>query len=447
MKIIVNLVFFILINLLFTKYLDAKVIINYSKNIVAPELICPAISGLKIKKPSNPIDPFEVPDDTDIQELVNLENSRKYIDNNSITYKKKSGIPSIGLWGDSHVAAYYFTDEIVRLLGLDSKQVFQKFIPPSMGRSGVRLPIRKFCKSAGWSYGTAYRESTNTSSIGLIELESSVPQSFLWVDFRKNGDGAILSGLTIPITTNTNATRLGISIDDQEEQQIEISGSLSPNYIKIESEYAFSTLKIRLISGQLTISGFLPTYNQSPVLYFDTFGIPGATMNGWSKIRATDSFDIKNSNYYDLIILEYGTNEGNDDNFDPNVYRKNLTKNLEVIKNLYPDANCVLIGPTDRGVLVKRSIKKSKGKISKHDLLKFSRRHSLISTIQEDEAQKVGCNFWGWQESMGGPGSSYKWLKQSPQLMSKDLTHLTVQGYQVSAQEFIKKFNLKKLLD
>jgi hypothetical protein len=97
--------------------------------------------------------------------------------------------------------------------------------------------------------------------------------------------------------------------------------------------------------------------------------------------------------------------------------------------------------------LVKRSIKKSKGKISKNDLLKFSRRHSLISTIQEDEAQKVGCNFWGWQESMGGLGSSYKWLKQSPQLMSKDLTHLTVQGYQVSAQEFIKKFNLKKLLD
>jgi lysophospholipase L1-like esterase len=48
---------------------------------------------------------------------------------------------------------------------------------------------------------------------------------------------------------------------------------------------------------------------------------------------------------------------------------------------------------------------------------------------------------------MGGLGSSYKWLKQNPQLMSKDLIHLTVKGYQVSAQKFIDRYNLTKLID
>jgi lysophospholipase L1-like esterase len=106
-----------------------------------------------------------------------------------------------------------------------------------------------------------------------------------------------------------------------------------------------------------------------------------------------------------------------------------------------------LIGPTDRGILIRRSTKKAKGKIQKGDLLKYSQRHKVISNIQEEEAVKVDCNFWDWQESMGGMGSSYKWLKQNPQLMSKDLIHLTVKGYQVSAQKFINRYNLTKLID
>ena len=426
---------------------NAQVSIQHSKNIIAPELNCPAIITSNFKKNSSNIDPFEIPDDSDILEILQEESSQKYLDKNSIEYRKKTSIPSVGLWGDSHVAAHFFTDELIKLLAVDSNQVYQKFIPPTMGRAGVRLPVKKFCKSTGWNYVAAYKDTTNNSSRGLIELESSVPQSYLWVDFRKNSDIGILNGLKIPVSISSNTTKLGISIDDQEEQLIEINKSASYDYISIESKFSFSTIKLRLIAGQITIGGFVPIYNQLPKIYFDTFGIPGATMNGWSKMKKLDPYDVKDSNYYDVIILEYGTNEGNDANFDPNLYRKNLHKNLEIVRSLYPDSSCILVGPTDRGILIRRSTKKVKGKTQKNDLLKYSQRHKVISSIQEEEAVKVDCNFWDWQESMGGLGSSYKWLKQNPQLMSKDLIHLTVKGYQVSAQKFIDRYNLTKLID
>lgn len=425
----------------------AEIKIIYANNVVAPDLICPIVSSSVIKKSNLVVDPLEPPDDIDIQDVMHENLPRGYSERAPEVFAKKSSVPSIGLWGDSHVAAYFFTDELIKRLGVDSKQVYQKFIPPSMGRAGIRLPIKKFCKSAGWNYIVAYKDVTYNSPRGLIELEGSIPNSYIWIDFRKNGDSAILSELKIPISTSSNLTKLGISIDGNEEQIIEVHNTSESNLISIESQFSFSTVQIRLIAGQIKIAGFLPIYNQQATLYFDTFGIPGATMNGWSKVGSADSYGVVGSNHYDVVILEYGTNEGNDSNFDSKVYRKNLIKNLEIVKNRYPEASCVLIGPTDRGILIRRSLKKSRVKVSKNDLLKYSQRHNLISSIQEEEAKRFGCSFWNWQDSMGGLGSSYKWLKQNPQLMSKDLTHLTVQGYQLSAQKFIQKFNLSKLFE
>jgi len=433
------LAFIVLVSQL--KVANAEIIIHYAKNIVAPDLICPITQGVTttIKAPLD--DPLEIPDDSDINEIINQEIKKNITSENIINLRKRSGTPSIGIWGDSHIGAYFFTEELIRQMGLTSSDVAQQYFPPTFGRAGVRLPVKKYCRSNDWIYNIAYKANVLNTSRGLIEMESSVPNSYLWIDFRKSSRDANLKGLRIPIATNNSSARVGITIDDNEEFLVDIKSTGNTDYISVESDYLFATIKLRLISGKLVVKGFMPVYAQPPKIYLDTFGIPGATMNGWSKNIDSTVLNTGDSKLYDVVILEYGTNEGNDANFDPLVYRKNLSLNLQNVKKLYPDAECILIGPTDRGVLVKRS-KKQKGKIPKSDLLKFSQRHQLISDIQEEEGKKFNCSFWSWQESMGGLGSSYRWLKQNPQLMSKDLTHLTVQGYQASAQKFYKKFNL-----
>jgi len=127
-----------------------------------------------------------------------------------------------------------------------------------------------------------------------------------------------------------------------------------------------------------------------------------------------------------------------------------------------------LIAPGDRGVLVPRSRKVKKLNKSKNasaqkdkgrhkvnsnsranheysavDLLKFSAIHDKISTIQKEVGARYSCKVWSMQTAMGGQGSAYAWLLANPSLMSKDLTHFTVKGYQRLAQELAASLGWK----
>jgi hypothetical protein len=79
--------------------------------------------------------------------------------------------------------------------------------------------------------------------------------------------------------------------------------------------------------------------------------------------------------------------------------------------------------------------------------LKYSKIHYEITQIQQIIGQEYACTSWSWQAAMGGMGGAYQWLYASPPLMSKYLTHLTISGYQKSAQEFIKSLQLQSLFN
>jgi hypothetical protein len=118
----------------------------------------------------------------------------------------------------------------------------------------------------------------------------------------------------------------------------------------------------------------------------------------------------------------------------------------------------VLIGPGDRGVLVRRSQKakpsgrNAKGKQAQvhkspkgkaapvakvsTDLLRFTRVHLEITRLQSQVAAEQGCRFWSMLDAMGGAGGAYRWASQNPPLMARDLIHFTVPGYQRLAQRF-----------
>jgi lysophospholipase L1-like esterase len=64
--------------------------------------------------------------------------------------------------------------------------------------------------------------------------------------------------------------------------------------------------------------------------------------------------------------------------------------------------------------------------------------HQEIGRIQKQVAQLHGCHVWSMFEAMGGAGSAYRWARQNPPLMARDLIHFTVPGYQRLAQLMAK---------
>lgn len=348
---------------------------------------------------------------------------------------------SIGFWGDSHAAAGYFSEELMRALGLTRDMVQPTFIPPTMDRSGVHLPIHKYCQSTGWSFEYAYTSGQANADYtkGLVNLKSNVPNSYLWVDFRLKPPAPGLRALDMLYVPPARGERtlVGISADDGAERIVGLDPE-GNGVIHIRTERPVSIIKLRLIVGTLVLQGFVPRYVEKPALYLDTLGIPGATVRGWKASNSEYLRTRGNDISYDLVILEYGTNEGNDPNLDLGRYTADLRASLKNLRQVYPDSMCVLIGPTDRGVLVRRS----SGQEHQYSIqpaknfFHYSQIHQRIGELQAAIGREYSCAFWSWQDAMGGPGGAYWWLRHSPALMAKDLIHLSAPGYQLSARRF-----------
>ena len=389
---------------------------------------------------------LEPPDRTELAEVLPSET---VAGDKSILLKDLPPLsrpPRIGIWGDSHLAAHFFQDELLRMAGMDRSRVRAGFLPPTLGRPGVRLPIRKVCQGGGWAYQYAYTAPAGPLAVarGLARMGSRSAGAFLWVDFRASPADVPLKGVDVllaPRAADAMSVRLAVAVDDEPEQVVTLDAA--DGGLKIRAAKAFSVIRLRLVEGSLTLEGLKPDYASAPAVLMDTLAIPGATVRGWANADPADSGGRLGGDDYDMVILEYGTNEGNQRPFNEQTYGADLRTALAHLRHVFPSAQCLLIGPTDRGVLVRHAkVRRGKKKVkrvpppTKADLLRFSRIHQQIGEIQRQLAAEAGCGFWSWQDAMGGPGGAYRWLYQSPRLMANDLTHLTVPGYQLSAQEF-----------
>ena len=103
----------------------------------------------------------------------------------------------VGIWSDSHLAAGFFTQELQRLSRLAPDQVRAQFMPASLGRAGVRLPLRKTCVSPDWQYEPAHAQSAGAAQPGpgLVNMLSRQDGAWLSMDLRNAAGRAEHAGL------------------------------------------------------------------------------------------------------------------------------------------------------------------------------------------------------------------------------------------------------------
>jgi lysophospholipase L1-like esterase len=200
-----------------------------------------------------------------------------------------------------------------------------------------------------------------------------------------------------------------------------------------------SSLALRVLQGHLRLQGLEWPVATTVRLQMDVFGYPGATVGGWRHVRPESLVPWWPEPPYDLVVLAFGTNEGNVQPFSAPAYRQMLEASVSQWRAVFPQTACLLMAPGDRGVLVRRSQKKGKSSPrdtgpAAPDVLRFTRVHDEIGRIQKQVAKSHGCHAWSMFEAMGGAGSAYRWARHNPPLMARDLIHFTVPGYQRLAQ-------------
>jgi hypothetical protein len=342
--------------------------------------------------------------------------------NSSTAYRR------IAIWGDSHIAAGPFLATLISGLEVRGISVGSHFLPPSMGRANTRpLSVRMSCVGPGWTTEQSYMlPSQLETGPGLINrIAIASPESYLWLDLRTADQQPVVRMLQLTYSGSEDAV-VSIGVNDGQEQRIALRKGGGPHILTIYDEKLVSTIKLKLVKGEVTLQGFTLDYAQPPVITFDAFGLPSSTVKGWANASPSYMTHTLNGWQYDGVMLEYGTNEGNDPDYDPKKYTALLTKALTNVRQVFPRASCVLIGPPDRGVL--RLANQSAA-----DLLRFSRIHQQIEQIQRTVGRQFNCVAWNWQDLMGGPGGSYGWALGTPSLMNRDLTHLSPEGYKRTA--------------
>ena len=412
----------------------------------APDLACERRALLKKSAPAAHAEPMEVPDDALLRES---DPPGPAPDGAQAARPQPApGAYRIAIWGDSHLAANFFGEELARQLKVPADNVSNVLLPANMGRAGVRLPIRRACVSWQWKYEPGYLggAAARAPGPGLVNMVADDAGATLAWDLRSDQRAPRYERVRILYQQTEAPIVVAVGVDGGPETEVALDGRPGRAVLELAADKPVALVKLRLVGGALRFHGLdLQASSASPIV-MDIFGYPGATVAGWKTAQTDYLASWFGQRDYQAVVLEFGTNEGAAKPFDAGAYRRTLEESVRNLRTVFPQAACVLIAPGDRGVLVPQSVNRTrhgKGKNKTHaaprvDLYAYSRVHAEIGRIQRDVAGAAGCSVWSMLDAMGGPGATYTWVRQSPPLMARDLIHFTVPGYQRFAQKFAR---------
>lgn len=418
---------------------------------VAPRILCPPPVA-RARTPAVPVaDPMEIPSDDVVRESLYLYQPRQTASSPLLmggqVKLRQHNDPSplrIAFWGDSHLAAGFFTDELSALAIQPKDAVIRQILPVGLALGGKSMLIKDTCVSPQWRYESAHTRGAASShpGPGLLNLQTQDAGAFLAWDFRKSDRPSPWNRITILFQQQVAPSRLAISVDGAPAILISPTGAPGPAGLELISDQPISTLRIEIEEGGFRFHGLsMDSTSSSSASQLDVFGYSGATVSGWvrSDVNYLGAW-FKNASYND-VVLAFGTNEGNVKPFNAPLYAAQLLQAVNTLKRIFPGQRCILIAPGDRGVRLRRSQQSMQAILANNiDLMQYTRLHALIGQIQRDIAIDHGCLFWSMFDAMGGAGSAYQWAKQTPALMAPDLIHFTPAGYRHLARRFASDF-------
>ncbi|QNB00853.1 GDSL-type esterase/lipase family protein [Massilia sp. Se16.2.3] len=343
----------------------------------------------------------------------------------------------IALWGDSLSSSRDFIGAALDTAGIAKGAVAPSFIQAGIPVPGLQLPVKAACASKGWRVAYAHKEKRSQPgfSKGFLSMTADSPGETIALDLRAPGSSARVKAVTLLYEKPAPdaSLMLAVSVDGGAEEFVSLSRRNS-SVLRIVPDVPLATIKLRVVSGKVTVHGFAPVYDSAPALLLDSFSVPGGLLRSWSNTAAAHFFSAapEVAADYNLVLVQYGTNEGAVPSFSRTNYLSYLRENLGRMRSFYPRARCILVGPPDRG------------NAGGGGALKFANVHAQIASAQKQVGLEHGCAFWDWQAAMGGPGSAARWAAMQPPQMQRDLTHLTAKGYQLSGRMFAQALLLNK---
>ncbi len=242
---------------------------------------------------------------------------------------------------------------------------------------------------------------------------------------------------------------------DGSHQQIIETNTLQYGMRRVRFPKTASSISVFPQGGKpITVMSWQSGHDKPGIRYVN-LGVPGATVGFVQNLDAEFVQRDIQSLKPNLIILNYGTNEGFDPITDAKAYEKKFNQLVQIFKSLAPDASVMVIGPPDAAFLpdfAKRSggtsstcSALSKEEIRDYNTLmneKSSRLARWHPPLKLDPVRRAmrraaagsSVYFWDWSQAMGGACGIHAWVHSSPKKATDDHRALTVDGGKESAK-------------
>jgi lysophospholipase L1-like esterase len=327
------------------------------------------------------------------------------------------------VYGASHVASDLYTDIIRSKLQARFGDAGVGFVQPLRAVSGYRSAGVTYEQASGWN-GVHVKARTpvyDRYGLGGIYLTAAQSRKGAQLSFETRPHAG-LSGtadvLELWYLKQPRGGRLRVMIDGVEHTLNTHAKTPKPGYERYELPDAQHRVEL-IAQGNAPVQLFGVVMERDvPGVVVDSLGVPGSRARYhllWDDAIYREHLARRKPN---LVVLAYGTNESGDDEEPIETYASDLRKVLGRIREVVPNASCLLVGPSDRpienpdGTFVDRP------------------RTTQIVEVQRAVSSEFGCGFFDLVAFMGGRLAMLRWVNSLPPLGTPDYVHFTRAGYE-----------------
>jgi len=329
---------------------------------------------------------------------------------------RHEGVARLVFYGGSHTASDLYTAEI-------RTRLQRRFGDAGHGFVLGAMPITDYWQSGaqvedgeGWDTIVPDFKNFGVGAYGLagVAFDSHVPS---WAAART--DRSTASHLEVLYLQQPGGGSFDVRIDEQPIETIDTASDAVRaglhTYAVPEGSHRISVETTGEPSVRLF--GFVLERETDHGVVVDQLGIAGSKARHqlfWDRDLWRTLLETRRP---DLISVAYGNNEGDDQHLTTVEHVGHFRHMLERIREDFPRASCLVIGPSDR------QLPDAQGAFATPALI------LALRDAQREVAAEAGCAFFDTLAWQGGVGAVDRWLVTDPPLERDDRIHFTEQGY------------------
>jgi lysophospholipase L1-like esterase len=340
--------------------------------------------------------------------------------------------------GDSHTAADFFTGRVRKRLQEAFGDGGRADIVPGKPHLGVRSALFESEASDGWTY-EALQNFGDPNRLYLSGFNAVTHRAGATLDLKARGSERF-EAVNVAFLTAPGGGRAEVLVDGKSAGQVDLDGPANVRSVlraspPVGGDGKFREVAVRSLSdGPVAVTNIEVARLGDGVSYI-SFGFPGATVQLLDRLSSKNLADDLSRIAPDVVVLAFGTNEGYDDSLNVAAYIAQYEKIVGRIKQLRPGIRIVMIGPPDgaRAGAIQAASTGGDG-----DSCPFPTPPKLgaVREAQRALAARIGASFWDWSSIMPAHCGAQIWAATSPPLMARDYIHMTLDGYNRSADRF-----------